>query len=432
MHTDCSDVVVIGGGLGGLAAATYLARAGLDVTVFERSRSLGGRAATHVREGFHFNLGPHALYRRGEGAQVLHELGIRFSAGTPNASGGYAVHAGTKHALPGGFVSLLTTGLFGLSAKLETARLLSTLPKLDARAARHQSVRVWLDERVHHPDVRRLVQALFRLSTYANDPDHQSAGAAIEQLQMALAGNVYYLDRGWQTLVDGIRDAAATAGARIVSGTRAATVAHEDAVQGVRLPDGALHRSRAVVIAATPPDVATVLPDHPGARRWAEELIPVRAACLDIALERLPQPHARFALGIDRPLYLSVHSAVAQLAPNGKATICVAKYLSAEAGDGKADEGELEDLLDLVQPGWRALVHERRFLPNMMVNGALPTAAMGGIAGRPACDALGVDGLWVVGDWVGSAGQLADATLASARYAAQQIVERFAGRAAAA
>ena len=40
-----------------------------------------------------------------------------------------------------------------------------------------------------------------------------SAGAALQQLKLALAGNVWYLDGGWQTLVDGLHDHAAARGA---------------------------------------------------------------------------------------------------------------------------------------------------------------------------------------------------------------------------
>src|SRR5262249_57979689 len=63
MTQTATDVAVVGGGLAGLAAAAYLGRAGRKVTLFERSRSLGGRAATHENGGFRFNIGPHALYR---------------------------------------------------------------------------------------------------------------------------------------------------------------------------------------------------------------------------------------------------------------------------------------------------------------------------------------------------------------------------------
>src|SRR5262249_59125084 len=111
MHQDIIDVAVVGGGLGGLTTATYLARAGRSVVVLERATAVGGRAATHVRSGFHLNQGPHALYRSGEGARVLAELGVAWSGGVPPVTGGMAVSGDRCHALPGGFLSLATTGL---------------------------------------------------------------------------------------------------------------------------------------------------------------------------------------------------------------------------------------------------------------------------------------------------------------------------------
>lgn len=432
---DTSDVVVVGGGLAGLAAATYVARTGRSVVLFEKSRTLGGRAVTQVKDEFHFNLGPHALYRRGHGAQVLRELGVPFSGGTPNASGGYAVDNGVKHTLPGGFVSLLTTGLLRLPGKLETARLLGSIQKIDAQAAQHLTVRQWLESNIHEPDVRRLVQALFRLSTYANAPDRQSAGSALEQLQLALAGNVTYIDGGWQTLVDGLRTAAEVSGVRIVTGARVESVECDDAVRGVRLADGTAHRAVAVLIAAGPQDAAALVPrPHNGAlSEWAESAIPVKAACLDVALTRLPRPRNTFALGIDRPLYLSVHSAVAKLAPSGGATVNVGKYLSPDAtSDAKSDERELEALLDIIQPGWRDVVVHRRFLPSLVVSHALVTAAAGGNTGRPGPLVPDVANLYVIGDWVGPDGLLADVGLASARRAAQLLTQRDVRTAAAA
>jgi phytoene dehydrogenase-like protein len=166
-------------------------------------------------------------------------------------------------------------------------------------------------------------------------------------------------------------------------------------------------------------------------QQWVAAATPVTAACLDVALQRLPQPRTLFALGIDQPLYLSVHSAVARLAPAGAATIQVAKYLPVRArNDPRADERELEGLLDLMQPGWRDAVVERRFLPSMVVYNALVTAVTGGIAGRPGPAVPDIKHLYVVGDWVGPEGLLADASLASAKRAAELIVRSSAQPAA--
>ncbi|AXR82852.1 phytoene desaturase family protein [Natrarchaeobaculum sulfurireducens] len=52
------SVVVIGGGIGGLSTACYLADAGADVTVVEKNEQLGGRASRLARDGFRFDMGP--------------------------------------------------------------------------------------------------------------------------------------------------------------------------------------------------------------------------------------------------------------------------------------------------------------------------------------------------------------------------------------
>jgi len=93
-------VVIVGGGIGGLAVATYLSRAGRPVVVYEKASHLGGRAHTRSRGKFRFNLGPHALFRGGSGAVVLRELGISVTGGMPNGSGAIAFRGGRCLNLP--------------------------------------------------------------------------------------------------------------------------------------------------------------------------------------------------------------------------------------------------------------------------------------------------------------------------------------------
>ncbi len=51
-------IVVIGGGVGGLAAAIRLAAAGHEVSLLERNEVVGGKLATYTREGYTFDIGP--------------------------------------------------------------------------------------------------------------------------------------------------------------------------------------------------------------------------------------------------------------------------------------------------------------------------------------------------------------------------------------
>ncbi len=428
---DSTATIVIGGGLAGLAAAAFLARAGRPVTLLERAPTLGGRAATADRaDGVRWNLGPHALYRTGEAMAVLDALGVSPAGALPPTAGAAAHARGRLHRLPAGPWSLMTTTLLGLRGKLAVGRLLGALPRLDPATLAGRSVADWIDGTLADPRARELLAGLVRLTTYDADPGRQDAGAAVAQLQRAFAGNVLYLDDGWASLVDALADAARSAGAELVAGVavREVVLADRDgraAVTGVRTADGRLLGAGDVVLAGTSAMAAALVEaDGPAGvvHHWAAGARPSRVACLDLAL-RSPLPGPSFVLGTDRPLYLSNHSASARLGPDGVAVVHAAKYVGDGAGSRpEEDERELEELLDLAHPGWRAKLVDRRFLPRLAASTAAVSAADGGLAGRPGPVVPGIDGLLVAGDWVGARGQLADASLASGRSAAEAIL----------
>lgn len=58
MHQSSRRAIVIGAGLGGMAAALRLRALGCDVTLVERGTELGGRAGTFERGGFRHDAGP--------------------------------------------------------------------------------------------------------------------------------------------------------------------------------------------------------------------------------------------------------------------------------------------------------------------------------------------------------------------------------------
>ncbi|MGE4049372.1 MAG: phytoene desaturase family protein, partial [Acetobacteraceae bacterium] len=61
MSSTTLPVGVIGGGLGGLAAACTLAARGHRVVLFEKNEWLGGKAAVLEEAGFRFDMGPTIL-----------------------------------------------------------------------------------------------------------------------------------------------------------------------------------------------------------------------------------------------------------------------------------------------------------------------------------------------------------------------------------
>jgi phytoene dehydrogenase-like protein len=424
-----SDVIVAGGGLAGLAAAAYLARAGRRVTVLEKAAELGGRARTRERSGFLFNVGPHALYAAGQAHAVLRELEVPFTGQPPLAEGTFVGAGDRMEPLPAGALALLSSRLLTVGAKWELARVLARLPRLDASAADGTSLAEWLRRNVRHDSVAELLRTLFRVATFVDEPGRMSAGASLGQLQLALQKNVLYLDGGWQTLVDGLARRAREAGAQIVTRADVAGLELDGArVGGVRLENGDVWTAPFVLAALAPDGVAALAglaDDGRGTR------VPVRMATLDLGLAHLPRPERRAVFGLGRPLYFSVHSAVARLAREGTALVHAAYYLGDDRRPPAAIEAELLEFVDAVQPGWRAHVIERRFVPELTVANAMPLAAAGGRAGRPPVAVAERPGLFVAGDWVGPEGLLADAALASARAAATAIVRAGAAVAAA-
>lgn len=415
-----NGTIVVGGGLAGLTAAATLARQGTPVTLVEQAKHLGGRAATSVKQEVCLNLGAHALYCGGEAFRTLRELGVTFRGGFPSQGRGQLVDHGTGHRLPRGAAMILASGFFSLREKWQLTRTLASLAKIDARRLDRVPLQTWIHEQVGEGRAARFLEAMFRLTTYGNRGELESAGAAIDQMRLGFSANVWYLDGGWQTLIAGLQEIAEEHGATIDASSRAAEVNVGDDGVEVRLADGTLLHGKVAVLATGPQEAVELLGAAADAswRRQLAALLPVKASCLDMGLARLPDPEARFALGGDEALYFSVHSASAKLAREGVAVVHAMKYLGAEQASA-ADETQLERLVDRLQPGWRDEVIVRRTLPNMTVTHALATAATGGLEGRPAVAVTGHARIFLAGDWVGGRGMLADAAVASGVEAAK-------------
>lgn len=422
-----SDVVVVGGGMAGLTAASYLARGGAKVTLFEKAPDLGGRAATRETDGFLFNRGGHALYTGGAASRIFKDLGISYGHGV--AKDTFVLHGGEPRPFPADPLGLLRTDVLDAGDKLALLRFFVALGTTRPRALAKISVQEWLDLKVRRPRLRRLITAFARTFVYTTALDLVSAELFVEKFQRLLKHPVHYVDGGWRVLVNGLRGAAERNGARIVGDTRVEGVELDDGrARGVRLRDGSLVQAGAVVVATGPRDAVGLIDggNHPAMRRIVDGLVPVRTACLDVALSRLPVSNRPVVQDLDAPRFTSAQSVYTpRVAPAGGALVISFKQLDPRhPGDPREDERDLEDLLDTAQPGWRDVLVRRQYLPRIESAGALPTARDGGFAGRPGPRVPGIADLYLAGDWVGPEGFLVDASMASARRAAQLVLSQ--------
>ena len=292
-----------------------------------------------------------------------------------------------------------------------------------AHTHREISFSQWLDVHTSAIEVRQVLEMMTRLSTYAADLDQLSAEAAIEQWRMGAKG-VLYLDDGWSQLVRALTEVAICEGVQICGGTSAQSVDQQlDGRWLVQLRTGELSAATVIAAGLGPSSVEALLGGvSPAVQTWAADAVPIMAACLDVCLQRIPEPEQRFGLGVDRPWYVSFHTPYARLAPEGTGEVVhVAKYVpSVELGRTPAqDRAELEGVLDRMQPGWRDVLVNARYLHRMTVSHATPAPGTS-TTGRPTVDGAGIAGLLVAGDWVGAHGMLADAALSSGAEAGRQ------------
>ncbi len=116
-------VVVIGGGISGLAVAQELIDLlpEVDVCVLEAGRRLGGVIATHHREGFLCEAGPHGFMNRDASTIALaRRLGLDRELLVANEShrGRYVLTQGRLRRFPSDFRSFVASDLLSLRARL--------------------------------------------------------------------------------------------------------------------------------------------------------------------------------------------------------------------------------------------------------------------------------------------------------------------------
>jgi phytoene dehydrogenase-like protein len=286
------------------------------------------------------------------------------------------------------------------------------------------SVEHWLAGLTGRPLVRRFLAGLARTCLYSSALDLASADVVVDWLQRTSRHSVQYVHGGWLTLVNALQRVASAAGARIVTGVSVdGIVQQHGGFVGVRLRGGTVVSASTLIVATTPRETAALLGSL-AAPLDIESLQPANVACLDVALRELPDHQSPVVQDLDRPRFLTTQSEFAPIAPAGGALVQTFKQLDPrEPADPATDERDLESLLDVVQPGWRRATVRRVFLPHMAGATALPLASEGGLAGRRGPSVPGLAGVFLAGDWIGPAGYLSDASLASARAAARLAIE---------
>jgi phytoene desaturase len=281
-----SGVVVVGAGLGGLAAAVRLADAGHRVTVLEQSSRTGGKLGRYSRDGFVFDTGPSLLTLPSVYEELFAETGAplgqlvdmvsvdpafryRFADGTvldvPNASSARTAAAMDEALGEGtgaqwqafmaraGQIWEATRGPF-LESPLDGARtLLRESRKVDdlLRIAPWRSLRSLGRRYLKDPRLRVLLD---RYATYTGSDPRRAPAALATVPYVEQTYGAWYVTGGLAQLGDALAVRAMERGAVIRTGADVAEILVKDApgptgwkTQGVRLRDGSTIEADVVV-----------------------------------------------------------------------------------------------------------------------------------------------------------------------------------------
>ena len=375
-----SDVVIIGGGVSGLATAALLAKAGKRVTVLERGNQPGGRAYTYEDKGFTLNYGPHAIYRPETG--ILRSLFERLGVTPPSFGYVEPTHAfwsdhGRFGALGAKPHEVLRTPLFPLASRAKLLPLMAAIRFAKPSQLAGETYGTWVDRHTSDPRIRRFALALGTVNTYARPSSLLSAEFVVGHLQRNAFAKDYvgYMSGGWRSMYDRFINVLEANGGALVAGARVERVETEAgrAVAAVT-PDGRFEAD-AFVSTLPPQDVPALAPDatplHAELARHAQ-VEDVRSICMDLGFSRRLRTDLSYIFDIERDLYYSLHSEVTpDLAPAGAQLLHAMAYLSPEeAADDRLLVARREQLvagLDRWFAGWRDALVVERTLANVSV-----------------------------------------------------------------
>ena len=245
-------------------------------------------------------------------------------------------------------------------------------------------------------------------------------GPVLKQLQNALKGALY-LDRGWGELIEELRTKASDLGVRLMTNTKVSSIDTRGGIVRQVLCEDGTKIDTPHVILATPPAVANELvpfAEKTALHTWKTQAIEVTAACLDVALKRLPKPKQQFAYGIDQTVLFSNYSRAAHLSDDGAQVVSLVKYQGKEP-DTEKDLRELEGVLDAMQSGWRDELIVKQYLPRMTVCHDFMHMNRHENPGPAVPE---IQGLYVAGEWASHGEVLVDAATPSAKRAIRHIL----------
>ncbi|GGF12503.1 phytoene desaturase [Halobacillus andaensis] len=260
--------IIVGGGLGGLSAAIYLAKEGVDVHLYEKNEHFGGKMMPINQDGYHFDFGPNTITMPHVFKDVLSQAGLNPNEELPFLS----IENHTRNQFTDG-----TTIDFSSNPSF----MKEQLREIDPKAASHYDEFLQEVEKLYHlsnryflnrtfsswkdylsPPLARamtkvrplqsmdrffkhyfnhpqMVQALNRYATYIGSSPYASPATFAMIAHLELSDGVYYVRGGNTKIADSFVKAAKKLGVHLHSSTEVEKlIVKRDRISGVKLSTG--------------------------------------------------------------------------------------------------------------------------------------------------------------------------------------------------
>ena len=252
------SVAVIGGGITGLTAAWRLHRAGLNVSLFEKSPRVGGAIVTTEQDGWLIEGGPNSLQQTAGISELLGDLGLTRQCipASPAARKRFIVRAGRLIPVPLSPADLLGSPLFSLGSRL---RILAELLMRPRVRTTDTSLASFVGAHFGREIVDYALNPL-TAGVYAGDPEKLSARYAFP--------NLWQLERTHGSLLRGFRAQARERRARGETTGVAPVISFAHGMQTLptalqaALPGGAIR---------TGATVSNIIPGRPWKIIWSKD-----------------------------------------------------------------------------------------------------------------------------------------------------------------
>ncbi|HXX45278.1 MAG TPA: protoporphyrinogen oxidase [Candidatus Acidoferrales bacterium] len=174
-----AQVVVVGGGISGLACAARLQQLGVPVTLFEANDRVGGLIQTVEQNGFLFESGPQSFQGTPTLLGLIRDLGIESELCTANPRAPrYVLRHGRLQKIPMSPQAVLTTSLLGVGSRW---KVVSEAFRKTKPPDEEETIGQFVRRKFGHEILEYLVSP-FVSGVYAGDPERLSLRAAFPSL----------------------------------------------------------------------------------------------------------------------------------------------------------------------------------------------------------------------------------------------------------